>query len=176
MFCNYEQHRLSLFFLGAAVFIGNTLMEIRGIAVVDAFVPAAIARVDAGLGNAQSTALHMIPVLDEWKLLPNGRIEGKVVMHDEVEAGTIISTSPLLDPTTANGENILVQTFSGSEYRLLYPISQRKHDARGTRPVKCSRSGDILMEGDDHAYEEKPPSNVAMFMKDISNRFQSADY
>lgn len=71
------------------------------------------------------------PVLDEWKVISGGRVEGKVINHpdDEVQDGSTILTSPVTTTTTPMSfffrsepklrENMSVQTLSGSQYQLL---------------------------------------------------------
>ena len=67
--------------------------------------------------------IQAIPVLKDWKILPNGRLEGIIVSHPEWQAGSIVSTSPLrYNPEDAAAEGkqvILVETISGSQYILL---------------------------------------------------------
>jgi hypothetical protein len=73
-----------------------------------------------------ATVLKAVPVLDEWKVMPDGRVEGRVSNHpdDDIEDGAIISTSTLLEPKRLSGgsRNIVVKTSSGSKYQLLNPI------------------------------------------------------
>jgi hypothetical protein len=86
------------------------------------------------------------PLLDEWRILPNGRVEGKVMNHPdpEVPDGSTISTSlvveteprqpmsfffPLPRKATAQQqpslqENMTVETYSGSQYQLLKPFEK----------------------------------------------------
>lgn len=69
----------------------------------------------------------VVPVLDEWKVLPNGRLEGKVFNHPEIEDGAVISTSPVMmnprqDTSSSPGNGIvLVETKSGTQYILRNP-------------------------------------------------------
>ena len=60
--------------------------------------------------------------LEEWTVLPNGRVEGKVSNHPEIENGCVISTAPLVDPQSAT-EFETVETKTGSQYLLLGPPS-----------------------------------------------------
>ena len=84
-----------------------------------------------------------VPFLDEWKVLPDGRIEGKVSNHPAIENGSIISTSPLSvsrgtialsssspyngqlqqqqQQQQAVGIGTIVETCTGSKYQLLNP-------------------------------------------------------
>ncbi len=69
------------------------------------------------------TRQNAVPVLDEWKVLPNGRVEGKVSNHPEIEDGAVISTSPVAinpDDVTLN-RTIYVATKSGTQYMLRKP-------------------------------------------------------
>jgi len=47
--------------------------------------------------TSSSTTTTTTILLDEWRELPNGRIEGKVVNHPELEDGSTISTSAVVD-------------------------------------------------------------------------------
>ena len=84
--------------------------------------------------TVSKTRRYSIPVLDEWKVLPNGRLEGKVSNHPNIADGAIISTSPVsinLDnvaaaATNGNGDAnaygvVLIETQSGSQYLLRNP-------------------------------------------------------
>lgn len=79
--------------------------------------------------SLQSTTRRysVLPVLEDWKVLPNGRIEGKVSHHPNIEDGSIISTSPVsLKPdyaTIPGGGNgvVVIETKSGSQYLLRNP-------------------------------------------------------
>lgn len=64
-----------------------------------------------------------VPVLDRWKVLPNGSIVGMVKDHPSIPDGDVITTSPVTDPDSAK-EQIVVETASGSKYRLLTPLQQ----------------------------------------------------
>lgn len=75
---------------------------------------------------ATTTRRYSVPVLDEWRVLPNGRIEGKVSNHPNIEDGAIISTSPVsMNPpdATANTGVVFIETQSGSQYLLRNPSS-----------------------------------------------------
>jgi hypothetical protein len=77
-----------------------------------------------------SALMMAIPVLNEWRVLPNGRVEGKVVNHPEWQDGSVISTSPLKtnpeEAAAAGKEVILVETLSGSQYLLLNPPTRQQ--------------------------------------------------
>lgn len=73
----------------------------------------------------RTTRRYSVPVLDEWKFLPNGRIEGRVSNHPNIEDGAIISTSPVSltpeDATTIANNVVVIETTSGSQYLLRNP-------------------------------------------------------
>lgn len=71
-----------------------------------------------------STSLSMrVPVLDNWKLLGNGRVVGRVKNHPSIPDGEVITTSPLAKPEAA-GPRKTVATNSGSKYQLGTPEMQ----------------------------------------------------
>ena len=71
-----------------------------------------------------TTALSMnIPMLENWKILGNGRMVGSVRNHPSIPDGQIITTSPLAKPEMA-GPRKTVSTNSGSKYRLGSPEMQ----------------------------------------------------
>ena len=84
--------------------------------------------VDAFSGNpfiiavprASSALTARAPVLENWKLLTNGRIRGTVKFHPDIPDGEQITTSPLSNPNSA-GRRKTVETFSGSKYTLGEP-------------------------------------------------------
>lgn len=67
--------------------------------------------------------LRSMPMLEDWKILPNGRVEGKVANHPEIEDGWVISTSPLtsnVEEEVALGKEVIfVETMTGSQYLLV---------------------------------------------------------
>jgi hypothetical protein len=77
-------------------------------------------------GSGFVTALGAVPVLDEWRVTQDGRVEGRVANHPDAdfEDGAIISTSALLEPKRLSGtsRNVVVKTSSGSHYQLLNPM------------------------------------------------------
>ena len=62
-----------------------------------------------------------VPVLDRWKVLPSGSLVGTVKDHPYIDDGDVITTSPVTDPSAAREQGI-VETASGSQYRLLTPL------------------------------------------------------
>jgi serine/threonine protein kinase len=60
------------------------------------------------------------PVLDDWKVLTNGRVVGTVKFHPSIPDGEVITTSPVMKPELA-GPRKIVTTFSGSKYMLGAP-------------------------------------------------------
>ena len=61
-----------------------------------------------------------IPILDQWKVLTNGRVVGTVKNHPTIPDGDIITTSPILRPELA-ARRKMVATTSGSKYMLGIP-------------------------------------------------------
>jgi hypothetical protein len=72
-----------------------------------------------------------VPVLEDWKLLSNGRIVGKVKNHPSIPDGEVITTSPLAKPNTAAPRRT-VSTSSGSKYQLGNPEMQASTSSGGT--------------------------------------------
>ena len=79
--------------------------------------PSASLSTASSLGKSQ---LWAVPQLDKWKLLPNGSIVGTVSNHPTIEDGDVITTSPVSSPDSA-ARNVIVETASGSKYKLLEP-------------------------------------------------------
>lgn len=69
------------------------------------------------------TYLSAIPVLDRWKVMPNGSVIGTVRNHPSIADGDVITTSPIVDPGAAKPQGI-IETASGSKYKLLTPFRQ----------------------------------------------------
>jgi serine/threonine protein kinase len=68
-----------------------------------------------------STSLfNRLPILDQWKVLTNGRVVGTVKNHPTIPDGDIITTSPILRPEMAERRKV-VSTASGSKYLLGVP-------------------------------------------------------
>ena len=81
-----------------------------------------------------------IPVLDRWKVLSNGSIVGTVRGHATIDDGDVITTSPIADPNAAKSQGI-VETASGSKYRLLSPLKERQsYSANGANASTSSSS------------------------------------
>lgn len=75
-------------------------------------------------GRPSLTQVHMaaaVPLLDRWKVLPSGSLVGTVKDHPYIDDGDVITTSPVKDPGAAKEQGI-VETASGSQYRLLTPL------------------------------------------------------
>lgn len=82
-----------------------------------------------------STRLSMarIPVLEEWKVLRNGQVEGIVSGHPDpdLDDGDTITTSQLADKDSAAAQTIVV-TLSGSKYKLGDPKGFKKANGKVT--------------------------------------------
>jgi hypothetical protein len=65
------------------------------------------------------------PVLDDWKLLNNGRVQGTITNHPSIPDGDRITTSPISRPDTAVSKKV-VSTRSGSKYQLGMPATAVK--------------------------------------------------
>ena len=66
------------------------------------------------------------PTLEDWVILPNGRVQGIIRNHPEMEDGTVITTSPTILPPESlllgGCQNVVpVETQSGSQYLLINP-------------------------------------------------------
>jgi hypothetical protein len=83
-----------------------------------------------------TTRLYNTPSLDNWKMMPEGKIRGVISGHPVIPDGDTITTSPLLDPEAVSGDE-LVQTNTGSQYKLLRPQgTQVIQKVRGTRTIQ----------------------------------------
>jgi hypothetical protein len=65
--------------------------------------------------SSSFASLQATPILEDWKILEDGRLEGKVKNHPDYEDGSIISTSP---PANDAVDNAVVETITGNKYRL----------------------------------------------------------
>jgi serine/threonine protein kinase len=71
--------------------------------------------------HSSSSLLSMnVPLLDDWKVLTNGRVVGTVKNHPSIPDGDIITTSPITRPDQAAQRKVVI-TISGSKYRLGNP-------------------------------------------------------
>jgi Protein kinase domain len=79
-------------------------------------------RTSGRTSSTSTTSLTMsrVPILNEWKVLQNGRVVGTVKNHPSIPDGDIITTSPIQNPATAARRKV-VQTISGSKYMLGTP-------------------------------------------------------
>jgi hypothetical protein len=75
----------------------------------------------ARASTSTSTSLGAYPKLSNWKILSNGSVVGTVSNHPIIDDGDIITTSPLQNPEIAKSQG-MVQTASGTKYKLLDPI------------------------------------------------------
>jgi Protein kinase domain len=67
--------------------------------------------------SSSNVILMNVPILNDWKVLTNGRVVGTVKNHPTIPDGDIITTSPIARPDQAN-ESKIVTTISGSRYKL----------------------------------------------------------
>lgn len=70
------------------------------------------------------------PLLEDWKVLGNGRVVGRVQNHPSIPDGEEITTSPLSTPTAA-GARKTVLTSSGSKYMLGSPKLMKQSGGKG---------------------------------------------
>lgn len=67
--------------------------------------------------TSSNVILMNLPILNDWKVLTNGRVVGTVKNHPSIPDGDIITTSPIARPDQVN-ESKIVTTVSGSRYKL----------------------------------------------------------
>jgi serine/threonine protein kinase len=65
-----------------------------------------------------------VPVLDDWKILKSGRVQGTIKNHPSIPDGDVITTSPISRPDKAAPKKV-VETSSGSKYQLGQPKTAR---------------------------------------------------
>ena len=70
-----------------------------------------------------------VPLLEDWKILTNGRVSGTVKFHPSIPDGEVITTSPLERPDLV-GQKKIVTTFSGSKYQLGAPQFSEQANGR----------------------------------------------
>ena len=77
-----------------------------------------------------------LPIIDEWKVLTNGRVVGTVQNHPSIPDGDIITTSPIQRPEAAARRKV-VNTISGSKYLLGTPLAKKdKDNSNRTIPIQ----------------------------------------
>lgn len=76
------------------------------------------------------TELGVVAIIDDWKVLTNGRVVGRVRSHPSIPDGQSITTSPLVKPDTAS-KNKVVLTASGSKYKLANPAMAQPEPVNG---------------------------------------------
>jgi hypothetical protein len=62
-----------------------------------------------------------VPVVDQWRVLSDGKLTGVVKGHPVIPDGDKITTSPLSNPDFATQPGVTVSTLSGSQYKLQDP-------------------------------------------------------
>jgi serine/threonine protein kinase len=75
-----------------------------------------------------------VPVLDEWKILTNDRVQGIIRNHPTIPDGDIITTSPIKRPDKVAPRKT-VETSSGSKYQLGQPKTALKNGKQGKTSI-----------------------------------------
>lgn len=81
-----------------------------------------------------------VPVVDQWRVLSDGKLTGVVKGHPVIPDGDKITTSPLSNPDFATQPGVTVSTLSGSQYKLqdpqaAYVAQLRKKQQQNKRSV-----------------------------------------
>lgn len=82
-------------------------------------------------------------VLEEWQVLDDGKLVGKIKGDPKYTDGDIITTSPLINPSVAT-ESSFVQSMTGSKYLLGSPSSSSRSNKNGSVLSRDDFLGDIL--------------------------------
>ncbi|KAG7345171.1 hypothetical protein IV203_032702 [Nitzschia inconspicua] len=81
-----------------------------------------------------------VPVVDQWRVLGDGKLTGVVKGHPVIPDGDKITTSPLSNPDFATQAGVTVTTLSGSQYKLETPqasyVAQLRRKQQQNRIVK----------------------------------------
>lgn len=111
--------------------------------------------------SSSSTRLGaVIPTLDRWKVLENGSIVGTVRGHATIEDGDVITTSAIADADAAKPQGI-VETASGSKYRLLTPLRERQsYSAVANGAAAASASFNLGFANDDNSDNDDLGENI----------------
>ena len=114
---NFPERRFRLAFL-----IGFGMI----LAMTNSFTLPRVSTVSKPTRTSQSTSLSVarVPILDDWKVLTNGRVVGTVKNHPDIPDGDIITTSPINNPDLASRRKV-VSTVSGSKYMLGKPGTRK---------------------------------------------------
>ena len=101
-----------------------------------------------------STALNLpfankkTPVIDQWRVLGDGKLTGVVQGHPIIKDGDRITTSPLSNPDFSKA-GAVVTTLSGSSYKLQQPYVQaRQQLQRKKQPPPPQRRGTLAIKKD----------------------------
>jgi hypothetical protein len=81
-----------------------------------------------------------VPVVDQWRVLSDGKLTGVVKGHPVIPDGDKITTSPLANPDFATQAGVTVTTLSGSQYKLQDPQASYVAQLRKKQQQRNSRS------------------------------------
>ena len=85
-----------------------------------------------------NTRLGAIPGLDQWKIIPGGKLSGKISGHPVIPDGDTITTAPLQNLDGIKSQDI-VETSTGSKFTLLDPaVGTVTQPVRGTQVIRKS--------------------------------------
>ncbi len=112
---------------------------------------------------ASSGGGAVVPRLDKWKVLTNGRLVGTVSNHPTIDDGDLITTSRLKAPEKAY-MNAVVVTETGSKYRLGKPMKETPAPAQQQKPAPATPFTTAKRNG-----VTAPPSVVAKQPPAIKN-------
>jgi hypothetical protein len=85
------------------------------------------------------------PVVDQWRVLGDGKLTGVVRGHPVIPDGDIITTSPLSNPDFC-ASNKVVTTLSGSRYLLKQPQYFKPKQAKKYQPPQ--KRGTLAIQKD----------------------------
>ncbi|CAJ1951836.1 unnamed protein product [Cylindrotheca closterium] len=128
-----------------------------------------------------------VPYLSNWKLLPEGNIQGVIFGHPVLENGDVVTTSQIKDLKNPS-ENQIIQTESGSHYLL------RDRDVDETRnnfnhkvagpllggAVFAAGAVGLVMDGESARFDTAAPAQAfkemsAVSIKQFQNSAQSVE-
>lgn len=84
--------------------------------------------------SASALLMAKTPVLDNWKTLKNGSVEGSISDHPSIPDGDVITTSPV-ERTYQSGANKFVVTYTGSKYQLGTPFKMNVAASNGKQEL-----------------------------------------
>jgi len=128
-------------------------------------------KVASAVATSSTMRMAQIPTVNDWKILRGGELMGTVEKHPVLDDGDVIKTSSL-ENIDGVGEKSIVQTGSGSKYRLGTPsVAQQKANARANRKAEPKL---VKKRVSEKANGKVEPASKKTEVKDLTKKLQKA--